>query len=312
MELNKTSVKGLYLTNEGKAWHKNAKREIPASIKGKVRFNGKLYDLQKIMIEAKLKKAKRAVKKNVSIRELQKQGFKKTKINGLYITNSGKSYNVVTKKSLSIVGCKIIINGKAYNMSKLVLETFCKIPVRSGQTIFKNGDENDFYFENLEYKSTEKQIAPKEADLIHCIRLYFEVDKKLRKRSDLVKYYVSEIIKARLFASQYSGKDFDMFLEYYKSEYWILSNNQKTVFDKFNFTTTNGKNAINKYLNLLITECLKDFENGILEVKDFLKPLPTKTQKLKDLQKSVIEMGLKIKIPLRKPSAKELLNRFRK
>jgi hypothetical protein len=315
-QLISTNVKGLYLTNEGKAWHKSAKRELTATISGKIRFNGKLYDLQKLIdfspSKTTRKKAeiKKSVKKTISIRELQKQGFKKTKINGLYITNDGKSYNVSTKKSLSIFKGLIIVNKKAYNLSKLILETFCKIPVRSGQTYFKNGNEMDFYFENLAYKSTIQQKPPNEVDLIKCIRLYFEIDRKTHKRSLLIKYYISEIIKTRHF--EYKDKDFDLFLEYYKCEYWILSNNQKAVFDKFNYTAINGKNAINKYLNLLINDCLKDLESGILEIKDFLKPIPTKTQKLKDLQKSINEMGLKIKIPLRKPGAKELLDKFKK
>lgn len=314
-QLISTHVKGLYLTSEGKAWHKSAKRALSPTKSGKIRFNGKLYDLQKLIDFRQSKttrqkaEIKKPVKKTISIRELQKQGFKKTKINDLYITNDGKVYNVSTKKSLSIVKGLIIVNKKTYNLSKLILETFCKIPMRSGQTYFKNGNEMDFYFENLAYKSTIKQMSPNEADLIKCIRLYFEIDRNTHKRSLLIKYYISEIIKARNFL--YKDKDFDLFLEYYQCEYLILSNNQKAVFDKFNYSVINGKNAINKYLNLLVDDCLKDFESGILEIKDFLKPLPTKTQKLKDLQKSIDEMGLNIKIPLRKPGVKQLPDKFK-
>jgi hypothetical protein len=320
MQLNKTNIKGLYLTNEGKAWHKSAKREITATTNGKVRFNGKLYDLQKLIdlnkpnaTKPKGTNQKPPVKKSVSIRELQKQGFKKTKISGLYVSNSGKSYNTNTKRNLAIsTNGNITIDGKAYNLAKIVLETFCKIPMRSGQITFKNGNDKDFYFENLEYKSTIKQTAPDEKDLIKCIRFYFEVDKKLNKNSLMTKYYLSEIIKKRGFNFKYKGFDFDLFIEYSKNGYWVLSNNQKTVFDKFNYTATNGKNAINKYLGLLIYECLQDFENGLLKVKDFKKPLPTKTQKLRDLQIKANEYGLNVKIALRKPSVKETLKKYQK
>lgn len=318
MPLNKTNVKGLYLTNEGKAWHKSAKREITTTTNGKVRFNGKLYDLQKLIDLNKPNTPKHKgtnpnppLKKSISIRELQKQGFKKTKISGLFATNNGLCYNSASKRNLTTTNGKITINGKAYNVAKIILETFCKIPMRSGQMVFKNGNDKDFYFENLEYKSTIKQTAPNEADLIQCIKFYFEVDKKLNKNSLMTKYYLSEIIKKRGFDLKYKGLDFDLFIEYSKNEYWFLSKNQITVFDKFNYTATNGKNAINKYLNLLISECLQDFENGLLKVKDFKPSPPTPTKKLKDLQKTVDEMGLKVKIPLRKPSTKELLNKFK-
>ncbi|WP_348824022.1 hypothetical protein [Flavobacterium aestuarii] len=317
-EFKKTAIKGLLLTVDGKAWHKSAKREITATANGKVRFNGKMYDLQKLIDFSQSNTAKseskpnRPIKKGFSIRELQKQGFRKTKISGLYITNTGLCFNSISKRNLAITKGKITINCKTYNIAKIILETFCKIPIRSGQISFKNGNDKDFSFENLEYTSTIKQPPPVATDLIKCIRLYFEVDKTLNKKSLMTKYYLYEIVKMRGFNLNYKGIDFDLFIEYLKTDYFILSNNQKTVFDKFGYTATNGKNAINKYLNLLVRECLLDFENGILEIKDFLKPPPTKTQKLRDLQKSVDEMGLKVKIPLRKPSIKETFNKFLK
>lgn len=315
MQLNKTNIKGLYLTNEGKAWHKSAKREIPATTNGKVRFNGKLYDLQKIIdfsqsntTKNKGAKPKPAVKKGVSITELQTQGFRKTKISGLFITNNGKGYNVNTKKSLSIVVGKIIVNGKAYNVSKLILETFCKIAVRSGQINFKNGNDQDFYFENIEYKSTIKQLPPSEVDLIQCIRLYFEVDKKLKRSNILFKYYLNEIALKRGFIYLNKDTDFSLFLEWLKP--FNLNQTKAIISEKHGYTVRNATNTINKYLAMLVNECLQDQENGLLEVKDFLKPKPTKTQKLKEAQKSVNEMGLNIKIPLRKPSQKEQLKKF--
>lgn len=309
MELNKTNIKGLYLTNEGKAWHKSAKREIPATANGKVRFNGKLYDLQKIMIESKAKAQKQPVKKIRFIRELQKQGFRKTKINGLYITNNGLCYNSVSKRSLSIRKGKITINGNAYNIAKLILETFCKIPIRNGQISFKNGNDKDFYFENLEYKSTIKQLPPKPANLIQCIRFYFEVDKKLTTSDILFKYYLNEIAVKRGFVYLHKDNDFILFLEWLKP--FGQNQSKATISKNHNYSTINGTNAINKYLVMLINECQQDFESGKLKVKEFKPKPPTKTQKLRNLQKSVNEMGLSVKIPLRKPSTNELLNKFK-
>jgi hypothetical protein len=318
--LIKTAVKGLYLTNEGKAYRKDLKIEITATTNGKIRFNGKLYDLQKLISlsgqnvsKTKVSKPKPPVKKAVSISELQKQGFKKTQISGLYVSKNGKAYNHTSNRLLTTTAKgTIIINGKVYNFAKLILETFCKIPVRSGQINFINGNDKDLAFENLEYKTTIKQPPPVATDLIKCIRLYFEVDKKLNKNSLITKYYLYEIIKKRGFELKYKGFDFDLFLEYAKNDFWILSNNQNNTFAKFNYTATNGKNAINKYLNLLIFECLQDFENGLLKIKGFKPKPPTKTDTLRALQKTANEHGFNIKIPLRKKSTKELLRDFKK
>jgi hypothetical protein len=60
-------------------------------------------------------------------------------------------------------------------------------------------------------------------------------------------------------------------------------------------------------LNLLINDCLQDYEKGYLHQKELLKPIPTKTQVLKKAQIAAIEMGLIVKIPLRKTTLKKFL-----
>ena len=207
------------------------------------------------------------------------------------MSKKGICYNSISKQNLTITNGKTTIKGKSYNVAKIIIETFYKIPVRSGQINFINGNDKDFSFENLEYKSTIKQLKPVTTDLIKCIRFYFEVENNFTTSNILYKYYLYQIIIKRGFDWRCeSCTNFDLFLYYFKT-----SNNQNNTFTKFNYTTTNGKNAINKYLNLLISECLQDFENGLLKVKDFKQKQPTKTQKLKELQKSVNKFGLKIK-----------------
>ncbi|WP_375605482.1 hypothetical protein [Flavobacterium davisii] len=320
MKLTKTLYKGLYITADGKAWRNDLKIEIKPNSKGKIRFNDKLHDLKKLIEHSSQNKVKtkridykKPKPTQETIRELQRKGFKRTKINGLYVSKYGKAYNNGSKQYLTPTAKGVIvINGKGYNFAKLILETFSKIPFRSGQINFKNGNTKDFTADNLEYKSTEKEPTPNTADLIKCIRFYFEVDKKLKSKSLMIKYYLYEIIKKRGFELKYKGIDFDMFLEYTRTDFLVFPKNQNSTFEKFNFTVTNGKNAINKYLNLLICECLQDFENGILKVKPFKPKPPTKTDKLRMLQQKVNEYGLNIKIPLRKKSNKELLNDYRK
>lgn len=295
--LIKTSVKGLFLTIEGNAWHKSAKREIPTTQSGRIRFNGKLYNLQKLVIESKPKEPKQPIKKSVSIRELQKQGFRKTSIKGLYVTNNGICYNSASKRKLAITKGKITVKNKAYNLAKIILETFCKIPMRSGQTIFKNGNEKDFYFENLEYTTTIKQTAPNETDLIQCIRLYFEVDKKLTRSNILLKFYLNEIVQKRGFTNLHTGKDFDLFLDWLKP---FAIHNKAEISRKHNTSLTNGNNAINKYLTLLVNDCLLDHKNGLLTQKGFIQKPLTTTQKIKSCNETLEQMGMTARIPLRK------------
>jgi hypothetical protein len=317
--IKKTIVKGLYLTIDGKAWHKSSKCELKPTLKGKVRFNGKLYDLQKLMNVTKPKPTKtkvsnpKPVKKRVSIRELQKQGLNKTEISGLFVANNGLCYNSTTNRNLAITKGKITINGKAYNVAKIILKTFCKIPIRSGQIVFKNRNNKDFSFENLEYATTGTYHAPpKETDLVKIIRLYFEVPKKMNRQNLMYKFHLHEIATKRGFIYLHTGKDFDLFLQWLNPYILAQSQSKQEVSIKNGYSTTNGINAINKYLSLLTNDCLKDFENGLLNVKDFEPKPPTKTQKLRDLQKSVNEWGLNVKIPLRKKSNRELLSNYEK
>jgi hypothetical protein len=308
--MKKTIIKGLYLTSEGNAWHKSAKREIPITATGKVRFNGKVYDWQKLLTETKpkdpktkqlIKKVIPKIKKSISIRELQKQGFKKTTISGLYATKNGLCYNLSSKRNLAITKGKITIHGKAYNVAKIILETFCKIPVRSGQITFKNGNDNDFDYENLEYTSTIKQTAPNETDIIQCIRLYFEIDKNLTRSNILFKFYLQEIALKRGFIHLHTGKDFDLFLDWVEA---FRIKSKAEISRKHNYSTINGTNAINKYLSMLVNDCLQDMKNGILTIKDFAQKPLTATEKIKKANITLQETGFKLKIPLRKTGRK--------
>lgn len=311
--LIKTTVKGLYFTSDGKPWHKSAKCEITPTVNGKVRFNGKLYDLQKLTIEKKpiINKIIPVLKSVPSIRELQKQGFKKSSVKVLYLSNSGKAYNQFTNKYLKPNKSGYIgIFGKSYNLAKLILETYKKTPVRSGQIIFINGNDRDFDFKNLTYTTGTHYKAPAEIEILNCIRFYFQVPKKLNRQNILFKYYLNEVAKKRGFMNRHNEKDFILFAEWLKP---FKSNVKKAEISvKNGLSITNGTNAINKYLNRLVNECLEDQQTGILKIKDFeLKPLTT-TKKLKELQKVINESGFNIKIPLRKPSIKESFNKYLK
>ena len=313
--IKKTNIKGLYITGMGEIWRKDCKRVINPNKKGKIRYNGKLYNFEKLIDYSEKEpqknngyQAKPKHKSKIYLSELKKQGFQKTKIKGLYITKNGICYNITTKRELSNRNGKINISSKTHNVAKIIIETFKNIPIRKGQINFINGNKNDFNIENIEYKSTDKQTYPSKNDLIKCIRLYFEVDKNLKLSNINYKFYLFEIIKMRGFNLKYQENDFKVFIEYFNSDLGLLYNNQKTVFKKFNYSVTNGKNAINKYLNLLIKECISDFETGILKLKDYKNPI--KPKKLKYLQTTINENNLTLKKPFKKENIKETLNNY--
>ncbi|TDE01515.1 hypothetical protein [Flavobacterium sandaracinum] len=308
-KLIKTAVKGLYFTIDGKLWHKTAKREITPTANGKVRFNGKLYDLQKLItantIDLKTKELKPALKIIPTIRELQKEGFKKSSVKGLYLSNQGKAYNQTTNRELTpSKRGYIAIFGKSYNLAKLILETYKKTPVRGGQIIFINGNDLDFDFNNLVYTTGLHYKAPSESEIVKCIRLYYEVPKKLNRQNILFKYYLNEIAVKRGFIGRYCESEFILFLEWLKP---LRSSVTKAeISAKNGFSTTNGTNAINKYLTLLVNECMQDQNNGILKIKDFEpKPL-TATQKLKITNQRLKDIGMSSQIPLRKSTPKKI------
>jgi hypothetical protein len=303
VNLIKTEVKGLCLTIEGKPWHKAAKREIKPTASGKVRFNGKVYDLQKLTIaeKPKTKKIKPVLKKVETISPLQKKGFRKTTINGLYLTKEGKAYNYITKNELrASVRGNVTINGKAYNLAKLVLQTFKSTPVRNGNILFLNGNKKDFHCDNLQYLTGTHYKAPSEHDIIKCIRLYFAVDKKLNRQNIHFKLNLKAIALKRRFVEQHKGKEFDLFLQWLE----LLSNSKAMISTDNGYNAVNGSNAINKYLALLVNECLQDHENGLLQIIDFLpKPL-TATEKNKRTNELLEKSGFSVRIPLRKTRTK--------
>jgi hypothetical protein len=234
-----------------------------------------------------------------TIKELQSKGYKKTAIKGLFLRNNGKAYNHTTKREINpTTKGMIVFNGKYYNLSKLILATFKKIPVRNGQILFLNGNNRDFYFENLEYATGTHYSAPSEASLINCIRLYFEVQKDLTRHDILFKDYLNQIAQLRAFVYAHKCNEIDLFLDWLKP--FLQSESKAEISKKHGYTVRNGTNIINKYLAMLVNECIQDQKNELLTIKDFAtKPL-TATQKIKLTNEALKKLGFTSKIPLRK------------
>jgi hypothetical protein len=236
-----------------------------------------------------------------TIRELQRNGYKKTSTKGLYLTNNGKAYNVTTNNHLSILRQgKVLVNGKEYNIAKLILETFKKTPLRNGAIVFLNGNNKDFDCNNLQYATGTHYKAPTQASIIKCLRLYFEVDKNINRNSTLFKLHLKQIALKREFIYLHKDRDFNLFLS------WLVphSESKANISTENGYTVINGTDIINKYLQLLVNECLQDHENGLLQIIDFApKPL-TQTEKNKKTNEILEKSGFTSRMPLRKPRTK--------
>ena len=301
MEKIKTNVKGLFLTADGKAWHKTAKRVLIPTASGKIRFNGKLYDLENLRNQKPVlkKTSKKIAKVKPTISELQKQGFFKTTVLGLYLTKSGKAYNIATNKELKpSQSGNVAISGKSHNLAKLILQKFKNIPINSGKIIFVNGNKRDFDFNNLIYSTTSSYKAPTESQIIKAIRLYFQISTGFNRQNILFKYYLQQIAVVRGFILERNEKDFFIFVEWLTPGTQNASKSETSL--KNGFTSRNGTNSINKYLAVLISDCLLDLENGILSVKEFEQKPLTQSQQIKKANQTLKELGLNTQIKLNK------------
>ncbi|MBY0243960.1 MAG: hypothetical protein K2Q03_00740 [Sphingobacteriaceae bacterium] len=216
-------------------------------------------------------------------KELISEGYKNTEIQNIYVSKSGVLFDWLRNKRLKPHGIGINIDGKHWNVPKLIMKTFKKIEPRNGHICFKNGNNKDFSLENLEYQTTPTQLKPNESDLILCIRLYFQVSENFKKSNVSFKYYLYRIAEKRGLKTRYSGLEFNFFIEYLKT---YASKSETRL--KYNLSPTNSKNAINKYLKILIDECLSDHKRGILKIMDFLPKPKTKVQKKRDLKTALL------------------------
>lgn len=237
-----------------------------------------------------------------TIREIQNKGYKKTTVKGLYLTNKGEAYNIDTNNHLRIARMgKVIVKGKEYNLAKLILETYKKIPVRKGAILFLNGNNSDYSLNNIKYATGTHYKAPSEANIIKCIRLYFEVDKNINRTHIFFKMHLKAIALKRGFLCLHNEKDFKLFLS------WIepFSKSKSALSVDNGYTVINGTDAINKYLSMLVSECLKDYELGLLKIIDFApKPLTTREKNIKTNEVAKMA-GLNIKVPLRNSNIKK-------
>lgn len=196
------------------------------------------------------------------------------------------------------------------------IEVVNMVVIKNGVQVFKLYQKNskkllnilDMYNNTgLIYNEIKPATAPTEKEIIFCISLYFGLPPKFSRCNILFKHYLKQITDKRQYFERISNpKEKEIF------QTFLYKRIPKIEISK---TLTNhtkkGVYLIDKNLSGLVSEIMKDYENGILQIVQYQKPL-TKREIIKKANAKLKERGINIKIPLRKQSKREIINRLRK
>lgn len=252
-----------------------------------------------------------------TVKELKNEGFKSVnEFEHLYINEKGKVYSTTARKYLKPTARNYIKTENKYlNVPKLVLMTFKGEKYKSGQIYYIDGNKENLHSENVKYSrlfTPEQNNTVNTADLLTCIRCYFEVDKKYKIRDNIkTRLYLQIIIEKRdFFAKHKTLKHIEVYLTYlgkHLFEKKSLTDTAKTHF----LTTRDCLVIINEFTNLLISEVLQDLKNGYLHELEYKPNRPTKTDEIRQINHYRKASGQK-PLPLKKKSVKQSIKDFEK
>lgn len=264
---------------------------------------------------------------NGKINELINSGFKL--INGtdfFYIDINGNVFNAKRQTTIRPYKNKkgyylISLNSEVYNLAKLIINHFSSDENKTDYIRFKDGNKENLTLSNIEYctlsdlqkgikrqsKPTNETPKPKR-QVVNAAMLYsyysiFD-EKSLRtllSSPQIKKEIESEILNQR---NEYQSKYLQMvlFIDFANGK------NIETICRQYEITENHAKTLIRDARNKLYTDIQTDIENGLLpKYKHELTKRQTKTEIIKEINKTY-----KIKIPLKKKSAKETLNKYLK
>jgi len=239
--------------------------------------------------------------------QLQKLGFIKVKgFKFLFINDKGEALNKYTGKYYKPDNRNDIKpERKRQSLPKLILNTFARQPIRSGQITYLDGNRSNLAASNLKYSrifepSTKSPVN--QSDLMTAIRCYFRVPKDY-KTKDLIltRIYMQNIIENRAyFVTHAKTKNIEVF-KHYISGY---GKTNVTTAKEFKVTPRDVNIIVNQNLNTLIDEILQDMIKGLFKMQDFKPKETTQTDILKKMNIDRLANGLH-PLPLRKLSQKE-------
>jgi len=252
------------------------------------------------------------IKRREMCRLLNEKGYKRIPtLTGLFLNANGQIYDLNTRKELKPTSKNHIIVGSKYlNLPKLVLLTFKKEQIRSGQIRYIDGNRCNLNPQNLEYatKYNNEKNSINHEHLKTAIRCYFAVENRYNtKDCVLTRMYLMEIINCRLFYIEYSKRPYiDIFICYMEG----ITNSRAMVAKEHKICVRDCNYIVNDFTNLLINDVLHDLQAGILTVKDYYKK-KTKTEQIRETNEYLKRMGYK-PLRLRKKSAKEKTKEYLK
>ncbi len=244
--------------------------------------------------------------------QLKRDGFKMAgKCKSLYVSQSGAVFSVVAGKFLKPTERNQVKPETEYlSVPKLVLEAFANEPYRNGHIIHIDGNKENLNVENLKYTRifpTDRKPDPVNREhLLLVIRCYVRVNESYNvKDSFQTGIYLKMITGRRLFFELNKElKHIDVFQSY------INGDNASKTAKKYGLTALDRAVIINMFINMLITEILKDIENGIIQILPYKPKLKTATQQIREYNKELIERGAK-PLPLRKKSVNQKIKEYK-
>ena len=249
------------------------------------------------------------IKRREMCRILNEKGYKRIPtFRDLFLNANGQIYNLNTGKELKPTSKNhIVVSDKYLSVPKLVLLTFKKEHIRSGEIKYIDGNKSNLSLQNLEYatKYNEKNSIDYES-LKTAIRCYFEVEKQYNvKGYILTRMYLTEIINCRFFYTKYSKRPYiDIFVRYMEG----ITNSRATIAKEHKISVRDCNYIVNDFINLLTNDVLHDLQTGILTIKDYYKK-KTKTQQIKEINEYLEKNGQQ-PLPLRRKSAKQQIKEY--
>ena len=251
------------------------------------------------------------IKRREMCRILNKKGYKRVPtFPNLFLNDNGNIYNLSTGKELKPTPKgHVIVNSQYLSLPKLVLLTFKKEQIRSGQIKYIDGNKRNLNPQNLQYVTQYPDSNKINYERLKiAIQCYFEVGKQYNvKDYTLTRIYLKSIIERRCFYMDYANRaGMDIFKSYMND----ITNSRAKVAKVYDIPVKDCDFIVNDFTNLLINDILIDLEIGILTAKEYHKP-KTQTQTIREINEYRKSVGHAL-LPLRKSSDKEKINKYLK
>ncbi|PQA92750.1 hypothetical protein SAMN05421796_11066 [Chryseobacterium piscicola] len=182
----------------------------------------------------------------------------KTSLKDIAVSNTGSVKNLKTNQILKISKRGYFTyNSKPISIVKLMLETFKDIKIRTGQIKFIDGNDQNFFVENIEYKTKLQKISrPSETAILEIIKYYFGSNAKINIK-DVFNYrmQLKTVLDLRDFFKTHKSSLFiEIFEDYFSFHLPSFSNLAK----RNNVTVNDARRTVYFFLNKLIEDCYSD------------------------------------------------------